>query len=86
MMSATYPVPVVGNEFHGKRVLVTGGTKGISEAIVRPREVEGIERHVVYTHVEGNFPDGTVDLTNRVGLRDGRIASLEFVPTKAAES
>jgi hypothetical protein len=68
MMSATYPVPVVGNEFHRKRVLVTGGTKGISEA------------------VEGNFPDGTVDLTNRVGLRDGRIASLEFVPTKAAES
>jgi hypothetical protein len=50
---------------------------------VIPRgEVDGLERHDVYTHLEGNFPGGTVDLTNRFGLRDGLIASLEIVPTE----
>jgi hypothetical protein len=49
-------------------------------------EVEGLERHDVYTHLEGNFPGGTVDLTNRFGLRNGRIASLHIVPTETAES
>jgi ketosteroid isomerase-like protein len=47
--------------------------------------VDGLERHDVYTHLEGNFPGGRVDLTDRFGLREGRIASLEFVATDAAE-
>ena len=47
--------------------------------------IDGLERHDVYTHLEGNFPGGTVDLTDRFGLRDGLIGSLEFVPTLAAE-
>jgi hypothetical protein len=37
----------------------------------------------VYLHLEGNFPGGEVDLTNRFVLRDGRIARLEIVPTEA---
>jgi hypothetical protein len=45
-------------------------------------ETDGVERHDVYTHLEGNFPGGTVDLTNRFGLRDGRITLLEIVPTE----
>jgi hypothetical protein len=49
-------------------------------------EVDGVERHDVYTHLEGNFPGGTVDLTNRFGLRNGRITRLEIVPTESAES
>jgi hypothetical protein len=49
-------------------------------------EVDGVERHDVYTHLEGNFPGGAVDLTDRFGLRDGRITSLEIVPTDAARS
>ena len=48
--------------------------------------IDGVERHDVYTHLEGNFPGGTVDLTNRFGLRDGRITLLEIVPTEGAES
>ena len=36
----------------------------------------GLEWHDVQTHLEGNFPGGTVDLTYRFGLRDGRIASM----------
>ena len=45
--------------------------------------VDGLDRHDVFTHLEGNFPGGTVDLTDRFGLLHGRIASLEFVPTQA---
>jgi ketosteroid isomerase-like protein len=46
-------------------------------------EVDGVERHDVYLHLEGNFPGGEVDLTDRFALRDGRIARLEIVPTEA---
>lgn len=47
-------------------------------------ELDGVERYEVYTHLEGNFPGGTVDLTNRFGLHDRRIARLEIVPTDRA--
>src|SRR4051812_4242390 len=46
---------------------------------------DGVERYDVYTHLEGNFPGGTVDLTNRFGLRDGSITLLEIAPTEDAE-
>jgi ketosteroid isomerase-like protein len=48
--------------------------------------VGDVQRHDVYTHLEGNFPGGTVDLTNRFGLRDERIATLQIVPFETAES
>jgi ketosteroid isomerase-like protein len=47
---------------------------------------DGVQRHDVHTHLEGNFPGGTVDLTFRFGLRDDRIATLQIVPTETAES
>jgi ketosteroid isomerase-like protein len=43
---------------------------------------DGVQRHDVHTHLEGNFPGGTVDLTNRFALRDERIASLQIVPSE----
>jgi len=49
-------------------------------------EIDGLQRHDVYTHLEGNFPGGTVDLTNRFQLRNGRITRLEIAPTERAES
>ena len=47
--------------------------------------VDGVERHDVHIYLEGNFPGGTVDLTDRFALRDGRIARLEIVPTEKDE-
>jgi hypothetical protein len=79
-----------GKQWHGR----TGvrqwrdGVARIYEYTVEPigaaalGEVNGVERHDVFTHLEGNFPGGTVDLTNRFGLSSGRIASLEIVPTE----
>ena len=44
----------------------------------------GEEKYEVYTHLEGNFPGGEVDLTDHFTLRDGRIVRLEIAPTRAA--
>ena len=40
-MTNSYPFVVCGDEFKSKRVLVTGGTKGIGEAIVRRLGLSG---------------------------------------------
>jgi NAD(P)-dependent dehydrogenase (short-subunit alcohol dehydrogenase family) len=40
-MTMTYPFPVSGDEFKGKRVLVTGGTKGMGQAMVRRFTLSG---------------------------------------------
>ena len=54
--------------------------------VAKQGSVDGVPRHDVHTHLEGNFPGGTVDLTFRFGLRDDRIATLQIVPTETAES
>jgi NAD(P)-dependent dehydrogenase (short-subunit alcohol dehydrogenase family) len=40
-MTNGYPFSVSGDEFKGKRVLVTGGTKGVGEAIVHRFQLSG---------------------------------------------
>jgi len=45
---------------------------------------DGAGRHDVHVHLEGNFPGGEVDLTDRFALAAGRIARLEIVPAEAA--
>ena len=83
-----------GKESHGHRA-IRNWLETVATAYEHTVEVRsaaalgnigGLERHDVYTHLEGNFPGGTVDLTDQFGLRDGRIASLTFVPTEAAEA
>jgi hypothetical protein len=46
-------------------------------------ELDGGQRREVYTHLEGNFPGGQVDLTNRFTLRGDLIGGLDIVPTAA---
>jgi ketosteroid isomerase-like protein len=49
-------------------------------------EHDGASRYDIHTHLEGDFPAGQVDLTNRFELRDDRITRLEIVPTARPES
>src|SRR5260221_1186524 len=41
IMTMTYPFPVSADEFKGKPVLVTGGTKGMGQAMVRRFTLSG---------------------------------------------
>ena len=55
MMTTDYPFPVDGKEFDGQRVLVTGGTKGMGEAIVRRMTMGGAS---VATTARSPLPEG----------------------------
>jgi NAD(P)-dependent dehydrogenase (short-subunit alcohol dehydrogenase family) len=55
MMTMTYPFPISRDEFKGKRVLVTGGTKGMGEAMVRRFTLSGAS---VATTARSPLPDG----------------------------
>ena len=54
-MTLTYPFPVSGDEFKGKRVLVTGGTKGMGQAMVRRFTLSGAS---VATTARSPLPEG----------------------------
>src|SRR6202048_464242 len=60
IMTMTYPFPVSGHEFRGKRVLVTGGTKGMGQAMVRRFTLSG----------------ASVATTARSPLRSGQAVAL----------
>ena len=54
-MATDYPFSVDGKEFKGKRVLVTGGTKGMGEAMVRRLTMGGAS---VATTARSPLPKG----------------------------
>jgi NAD(P)-dependent dehydrogenase (short-subunit alcohol dehydrogenase family) len=54
-MTIAYPFPVSGDEFKGKRVLVTGGTKGMGRAMVRRFTLSGAS---VATTARSPLPEG----------------------------
>jgi NAD(P)-dependent dehydrogenase (short-subunit alcohol dehydrogenase family) len=73
-MTTTYPFPVSGDEFKGKRVLVTGGTKGMGQAMVRRFALSGAS---VATTARSPLPDGQAvalfvqtDIGTAAGVQD----------------
>ena len=54
-MNKNYPFSLDPNEFKGKRVLVTGGTKGMGAAIVRRLALSGA---LVATTARSPLPEG----------------------------
>src|SRR5882757_3222561 len=71
MMAANSSYSIDGNEFNGKRVLVTGGTKGIGQAIVN-RLIEGGATLLTTARTlhDGNDPRQFVqaDMSTRAGI------------------
>jgi len=70
-MTTAYPFPVSGDEFKGKRVLVTGGTKGMGEAIVRRFALSGAD---VATTARSPLPEGqspSLFLQTDIGTTEG---------------
>ena len=70
-MTQTYPFAVSSDEFKSKRVLVTGGTKGMGEAIVRRFLLSGA---AVATTARSPLPEGqnpSLFVQTDVGTADG---------------
>jgi NAD(P)-dependent dehydrogenase (short-subunit alcohol dehydrogenase family) len=78
-MSQAYPFPVSSNEFAGGRVLVTGGTKGVGQAIVQRFQLAGVRDQCF---VERRF-DSVV--AHAFDLDDG-IARIYFLVTDRSEN
>jgi NAD(P)-dependent dehydrogenase (short-subunit alcohol dehydrogenase family) len=74
-MTTSYPFPIFGDEFRGKRVLVTGGTKGMGEAIVRRFQLSGA---VVATVARSPLPqDQAPDLFVKADV--GTVAGVNAI-------
>jgi len=75
-MTMTYPFPVSGDEFKGKRVLVTGGTKGLGQAMVRRFTLSGAS---VATTARSPLPDGqAVAVFVQTDIGTAAVAALRW--------
>jgi NAD(P)-dependent dehydrogenase (short-subunit alcohol dehydrogenase family) len=78
-MTANYPFRVPVDEFKDKRVLVTGGTKGIGEAIVRRFTLGGA---LVATTARSPLPEGqspAVFVQADIGTAAGAQAVIDHI-------
>src|ERR1700692_180080 len=88
-MTMTYPFPVSGEKLKGKRVLVTGGTKGMGEAMVRRFTLSGasvattarsplLERQAVALFVQTDIgtATGVQDVISRIQQEWGGLDIL----------
>ncbi len=70
-MSTKYPFPVIEDEFKHKRVLVTGGTKGIGEAIARRFVVSGASVAVTGRSVQEQSDPSVLFIKADMGTAEG---------------
>ena len=66
-MTNSYPFTVFGDEFNGKRVLVTGGTKGVGEAIVRRFALSGASVATTARSEAANGQDSALFIKTDIG-------------------
>ena len=70
-MTDSYPFTVLGGEFKGKRVFVTGGTKGIGEAIARRLALSGASVATTARSEAANGQDSALFIKTDIGTARG---------------
>jgi NAD(P)-dependent dehydrogenase (short-subunit alcohol dehydrogenase family) len=78
-MSKPYPFNVPGAEFAGKRVLVTGGTRGLGQAIVRRFKLAGAKVATTARSPSTNMPDDVLFLQADIGSSTDLATVVERV-------
>jgi NAD(P)-dependent dehydrogenase (short-subunit alcohol dehydrogenase family) len=70
-MTSSYPFSIHSDEFAGKRVLVTGGTKGVGQAIVRRFQLAGARVATTARSPSAASQDGVVFIQADLGTAAG---------------
>jgi len=73
-MTAPYPFPAPADEFADKRVLVTGGTRGIGAAVVRRFQLAGARVAATARSAPADPVDGAVFIAADIGTAAGADA------------
>ena len=70
-MTAPYPFPTPADEFADKRVLVTGGTRGIGAAVVRRFQLAGARVAATARSAPAHAVDGVLFIPADIGTAAG---------------
>src|SRR6266478_2551268 len=78
-MMSDYPFPVVGDEFAGKRTLITGGTKGLGAAMVQRFVASGAKVAVTARSRSARDSDSTLFVQADLGTAAGAQAVIDRI-------
>jgi NAD(P)-dependent dehydrogenase (short-subunit alcohol dehydrogenase family) len=73
-MTESYPFPTSADQFADKRVLVTGGTRGIGAAVVRRFQLAGARVATTAQSAPADPVDGAVFIAADIGTAAGADA------------
>ncbi len=76
-MGEPYPFDVPAGEFSGKRVLVTGGTKGVGQAVVRRFKLAGARVAATARSASADGEDGVLFVQADLGTAAGAQAVVD---------
>ena len=78
-MASEYPFPVVGNEFAGKRTLITGGTKGLGAAMAQRFVASGAKVAITARSRAEHGTDSTLFVQADLGTAAGAQTVIDRI-------